>query len=161
MDSNYIWGTIGYWSHFAGAVICAILAVWVGRGRNLSSERKGARTALGLTAAWALIAAASNPLSFWALLAESARNLGWMFLLYRLFAKDGRHETIQPIRPWISGGGLRPKRLSSHQTTSSTTIEQTDRRKITDQDSPSPRRSSGMSKVSTMPPKPVMASPLM
>ncbi|OCC24775.1 histidine kinase [Croceicoccus estronivorus] len=99
MGGDHFWGAIGYWSHFGGAVICAILAVWVGRGKRLSSERKGARTALGLTAAWALVAAASSPLSFWALIAESARNLGWMFLLYRLFASDGRDSAIQPIRP--------------------------------------------------------------
>ena len=99
MGGNALWEAIGYWSHFGGAVICAILAIWVGSGKKLSAERKGACTALALTAAWALIAAASSPLSFWALLAESARNLGWMFLLYRLFESDGRHTSIQPIRP--------------------------------------------------------------
>ncbi|MDD3797936.1 MAG: PEP-CTERM system histidine kinase PrsK [Novosphingobium sp.] len=99
MGGEQIWGAIGYWSHFGGAVICALLAVWVSRGGVLSPERKSARTALALTAAWALVAAASSPLSFWALIAESARNLGWMFLLYRLFASDGRHAAIQPIRP--------------------------------------------------------------
>ena len=99
MGGSALWEIVGYSSHFGGAVLCAILAIWVGTGKQLSAERKGACTALALTAAWALIAAASSPLSFWALLAESGRNLGWMFLLYRLFESDGRHTSIQPIRP--------------------------------------------------------------
>ncbi len=99
MGGEAIWSGVGYWSHFGAAVVCAILATWVGSGRKLGAARKGACTALALTAAWALTAAAFTPLSFWALLAESARNLGWLFLLYRLFASDGRHTAIQPIRP--------------------------------------------------------------
>lgn len=99
MAGDSIWGTVGYWTHLASAVICALLAVWVSRNGQTRSHRSGVSLALALTAAWALIAAASSPLSFWALLAESARNLGWLFLLYRLFAADGRDASIKPIRP--------------------------------------------------------------
>ncbi|AZI37421.1 putative two-component histidine kinase [Caenibius tardaugens NBRC 16725] len=99
MDGGAIWQTIGYGSHLGAAIICAALAAWIGSGRNISRTRKYTCVALVLTAAWALIAAALSPFSVWALAAECARNLGWLLLLYSLFVDDGRHSSIQPIRP--------------------------------------------------------------
>ena len=36
------------------------------------------------------------------IIAESLRNLGWIFAIYRLFAVDGRHATMRPIRPMLA-----------------------------------------------------------
>ncbi len=94
-----IWDIAGIWLHAAAAVCCALLAVWIMRARQTGSSRNAAVAALFLTALWCAISAALSPLSGWAMMAESLRNLGWLWLLTRLFADDGRYRSIQPVRP--------------------------------------------------------------
>lgn len=96
------WSLIGAWAHLLGAIVCAVLTVWVAHNTENRPERKSGAAALGLTALWCFLAASISPLSFWALIAESARNLAWLFLLYHLFASDGRHESLQPTRPVLA-----------------------------------------------------------
>ncbi|MEZ5748635.1 MAG: PEP-CTERM system histidine kinase PrsK [Caenibius sp.] len=96
------WSLIGAWAHLLGAIICAVLAAWVAHNTDNRPERRAGVAALGFTAVWCFLAASISPLSFWALIAESARNLAWLILLYHLFANDDRHETMQPIKPVLA-----------------------------------------------------------
>ncbi|WP_456261932.1 hypothetical protein, partial [Campylobacter jejuni] len=37
---------------------------------------------------------------------EVARNLAWLVVVYRLFARDNRHETVGPVRPVLAALAL-------------------------------------------------------
>ncbi len=95
------WPLITLALHAAGAIAAATVAIWVAGKR----ERFGAAgvpvvVALALTAVWSLVLAGQfSP--FFAILSESARNLSWLYVLYRLFAGDGRHTSLAPIRPVV------------------------------------------------------------
>lgn len=101
MSANAFWESIGIWSHLGSAVICAFLAVWLIRGGIKQSDRKAACTALIGTAIWALLAAIYSPLSVWALLGETVRNFGWLFLLYSLFKRSG-DDALLAVRPFLA-----------------------------------------------------------
>ncbi|QPC99844.1 XrtA/PEP-CTERM system histidine kinase PrsK [Qipengyuania soli] len=96
-----IWaGTLSYAAYSIGAIICAIAAVWVGsRGDPNRSDRAPAIAALALTANWCFAAASFEPSNFMVELTEIARNLGWLFVLFRHFANDGRDESLRIVRP--------------------------------------------------------------
>jgi putative PEP-CTERM system histidine kinase len=93
---------IGFASHFGAAVACAVAAFWIYRkGDRSRLDRSASLAAIGLTGLWCAVAATFGPGSFAAQGAESLRNLAWIALLFRLFANDGRHESLRPIRPVI------------------------------------------------------------
>lgn len=100
MDSAF-WPIAGFWMHLAGAIICAIVGLWLLSGKDVGQERRASFAALALTSVWCLICASVSPTSLPALLFESLRNLAWLFVLYCLFASDGRHTAMQPIRPVV------------------------------------------------------------
>ena len=57
---------------------------------------------IAVTATLAVASAlASASGTFLASVAESARNLTWLVVIYRLFASDGRHASVAPVRPVI------------------------------------------------------------
>lgn len=93
------WDLASIWMHVAAAVCCTVLAVWFWRSRIRSEFGNPALVALALTGLWCVVSATLGPLTGWAKLAESARNLGWLWVVYRLFASDGRYQNIQPVRP--------------------------------------------------------------
>ncbi|MFM5918514.1 MAG: XrtA/PEP-CTERM system histidine kinase PrsK [Novosphingobium sp.] len=84
----------------AGAAACLVVALWLQRrSKTFGPAQSAVVCAAGGTAIWALTGAflgAAAPLTS---LAESARNLAWLFALYRLFAVDGRHASMRPVRP--------------------------------------------------------------
>ena len=93
---------VGQFGNLAGAISCAIAAVWIARrGDRRRAERPAALLAVALTGLCAGLAAALSPSSLQAELAESARNVGLVYLLFRLFANDGRDESVRPIRPLV------------------------------------------------------------
>ena len=101
-------GGIGMWlaagtiAHVAAAVVSAAVAAWLFRRRERFAPAGGAIVgALLLTALWCLTVAASRDSGFAAETAEAARNLAWLFVIYRLFASDGRHDSLAPIRPLV------------------------------------------------------------
>lgn len=84
----------------SGALACLLAAVWL----YLRRERYGRAgeamvVATVLTGLWALVGALSGVETVAGAFAESLRNLGWLFALYRLFASDGRHESVRQVRP--------------------------------------------------------------
>ncbi|TNE59020.1 MAG: PEP-CTERM system histidine kinase PrsK [Sphingomonadales bacterium] len=85
-----------------GAIACVAAILWiVQRGDPVRIERNAAILAISLAGIWSVIAAAFGPASFAAELAESARNISWIYLLFRLFGNDGRDESVRLIRPVV------------------------------------------------------------
>jgi putative PEP-CTERM system histidine kinase len=84
--------TIGFWSHAAVGFFYAALAIWVfqqyGRGNR---QRTALIGALAITAAWGITIFATGPVSFASIIAETARNLGWLSFLYAL------HRSVEGI----------------------------------------------------------------
>lgn len=88
--------------HLLGASAAATLAAWLaGRRSHAGPAGLAMVIALAASATWALAVAATGVDSAAAHITESARNLGWLFVIYRLFSTDGRHTLIRPIRPVI------------------------------------------------------------
>ncbi|MCK9542613.1 MAG: PEP-CTERM system histidine kinase PrsK [Novosphingobium sp.] len=89
------------WLIYASAAVCAAtVAVWLGGRRGAMGQASVAIIgALLLTAAWCIALATSADGGLTVELTRAARNLSWIFVVYRLFAMDGRHESVKPIRP--------------------------------------------------------------
>ena len=98
-----IWLIAGFALYLGGAAVATIGAAWIwSRGDRDRPDRRPVVAALGLTALWCIITAALGPMSVVSGFAEVARNVAWIVVLYRLFANDGRHETLRPIRPVVA-----------------------------------------------------------
>lgn len=102
MEGSSVWTSVSIGFELIGAIAAATLAIWLWPRRQ---RFEGAGTAVVvaqvLTALWCLaIAAASGP-GFMASVAESARNLGWLYAIYRIFASDGRQASTTPMRSVI------------------------------------------------------------
>ncbi|MCJ2187358.1 XrtA/PEP-CTERM system histidine kinase PrsK [Novosphingobium beihaiensis] len=100
-----IWSTVGVAFDLTGAIALASLAIWLWP-RRAGFGHAGALVpaAVFVTAGWCLTvvsASASGAGGFLPMVAESARNLIWLAVVYRLFASDGRHASVAPIRPVI------------------------------------------------------------
>lgn len=94
------WAVAGMVVHLVGAVAATAVATWLMSRRERFGEAGAAIVAaLYLTAAWSLIVAAAPVHGLATSLAEGTRNLAWLFATYRLFASDGRHTNVAPIRP--------------------------------------------------------------
>lgn len=96
------WSLLGFVLDLGGAIASALAAVvlW-SRASNPRRERGAAVVALAVTAAWCVVNAAWGPGTTLGGLTETARNLAWIAVLYRLFANDGRDHSLAPIRPMI------------------------------------------------------------
>lgn len=97
--------TVGIAFDLTGAIATAAVALslWPRRER-LGTAGSAVLLALFLTSVWSLAIAAATTGSIpniAASLAETARNLGWLFVVFRLFGGDGRDATLAPIRPVI------------------------------------------------------------
>lgn len=96
---NAFWAILGFWGFLSGAIACALPVILLAGGRKTQLNPGAMSAALVTTAGWCLVAAATGPLSPPAMLAETPRNIALLFALYRLFASDGRHAAMHPIRP--------------------------------------------------------------
>lgn len=85
------------------ALACAIAAVIVARARRTQrSDRAAVAAALAISALWCALAAAIGAASVAAQLVEIARNIAWIYALFRHFANDGRDESLQLVRPVVA-----------------------------------------------------------
>ncbi|MFM5895730.1 MAG: XrtA/PEP-CTERM system histidine kinase PrsK [Novosphingobium sp.] len=98
-----LWGAIiaALWS--AGAAGCLIAALWLQRRRQtFGPAQQAVIVAAGVTGLSAITGALAGIAASVTSLAESLRNLAWLFALYRLFAVDGRHASMGPVRPLVA-----------------------------------------------------------
>ncbi|MEL7189701.1 MAG: XrtA/PEP-CTERM system histidine kinase PrsK [Pseudomonadota bacterium] len=83
-----------------GAVASGIAALWIVRfGDRKRIDWAAALAVAGLTAIWCVLGASigfSEPAT---MLAETCRNLTMIAVIFRLFAADGRDESLKPTRP--------------------------------------------------------------
>lgn len=87
---------------FTGSLASLATVGWAHRGRGrFGTAEASLCVALGLTAVWLLIGAVQGGQSGATGAAEGLRNLAWIFALYRLFAMDGRLESVRPVRPLL------------------------------------------------------------
>lgn len=94
------WSVMALMLHLTAAIGAATLAIWLlPRARRLGSAGRASVTALALTALWSLAEGIELHGSLGTTVLEAARNLAWLLVVYRLFADDGRHDSLRPIRP--------------------------------------------------------------
>ena len=97
---------VAFWSHaLAAALYCALVLWELRRGIRIGSEHRMLLAALALTACWAWLTAV-EPLSILAAYAETARNLAWVGVLYRLAEGDSdeiRQRGVQPVYAAVAG----------------------------------------------------------
>ncbi|MCT2558104.1 PEP-CTERM system histidine kinase PrsK [Tsuneonella sp. YG55] len=102
MGHASIWQLVGFFLNLGGAVACAVVVlVLAKRSGQPRRERSAVIAAIALSAAWCVTNAAWGPGTSWAGLIDSARNLAWLLVLYRLFGNDGRDHSLAPIRPLV------------------------------------------------------------
>ncbi|MCK0128532.1 XrtA/PEP-CTERM system histidine kinase PrsK [Erythrobacter sp. F6033] len=88
--------------YFAGGVLSAGAGFWIARfGDRGRPDRSFLLLACFATAAWCALAAGLGPFQPITTLAETARNLALIGVIFRLFSADGRDESLKPIRPVI------------------------------------------------------------
>ncbi|NKJ41602.1 XrtA/PEP-CTERM system histidine kinase PrsK [Novosphingobium sp. SG919] len=94
------WIGLGQWVFVLAAFGALVLGMWqVERQRRGKPVSRAAVGAVLVSAVWALLQAALTPGDPLALMADVARNLAWLLVVYALFARDGRHESVAPVRP--------------------------------------------------------------
>lgn len=97
------WQFVGFFFHLACALACTIAGYWLLRHPQVTiPHRWWTLCALSLTAIWSLVVAALGAGHLLAVTASAARDIAWIFVLYRLFAADGRHQLTQPVRPVVA-----------------------------------------------------------
>ncbi|HEX4847922.1 MAG TPA: PEP-CTERM system histidine kinase PrsK, partial [Novosphingobium sp.] len=89
------------WS--AGALACLIGAAWLmTRQSRFAAARPALVFALLASAGWAIAGAVFGVGTGLVAIGEGLRNLAWIYAVYRLFAIDGRHASIKPVRPLLA-----------------------------------------------------------
>lgn len=101
LGSPLTWAGFGQWTQLVAAFAAVLLAVWTGQRRE-QPQRGALITVLGASAVWSLISLGYSSATPVAQLAESVRNLALLWLVYRLFARDGRHASMRPVLPVLA-----------------------------------------------------------
>ena len=97
-----IWQLIAAVTHLAAAGGLLLAATWLlSRGEGLGSARGALIMSLLAVTLWALLVAATGGGSTASGVAEAVRNVAALFAIYRLFANDGRHTSVAPVRPVV------------------------------------------------------------
>ncbi|GGC19624.1 histidine kinase [Novosphingobium marinum] len=97
-----LWYLVGFALYVTGAICAATVAAWLyPRRERFGKAGSSIVIALLITAIWCLAEAAIGRGTMAAGLLESVRNLAWLLVIYRLFASDGRHTSLAPIRPVV------------------------------------------------------------
>ncbi|MBW8754535.1 MAG: PEP-CTERM system histidine kinase PrsK [Sphingomonadales bacterium] len=100
---GYFWVLGGFAAHVSGAIAAATAAAWLlSRRQGFGNAWPAVALGLCLTAGWCLVVAVLGENSLPASIAEAARNIAWLVATYRLFAADGRHASLAPIRPVLA-----------------------------------------------------------
>ena len=94
---------IAFWTHALAAALFASLTAWELRRGLAESEQRMLLAAFALTGCWAWVTAVA-PTSMLAAYAETARNLAWVGVLYRLAGLDGS-EAQHGVKPVYAAVG--------------------------------------------------------
>lgn len=98
-QAETVWATLVAALHIAGAAALLGIGAWLfARREKLGPAARPAIAAVGITAFWGLAVAVIGPANAGTRMFLSLSYLGWFWALYRLFANDGRHESVRPIR---------------------------------------------------------------
>ena len=90
-----------------GAIACGLSALAVIRlGDGQRSDRFAGIAALFVSGVWCALVIALPEASKLTQACEVVRNLAWIFVLFRLFANDGRDESLMLVRPVAVALGL-------------------------------------------------------
>jgi len=93
--------------YLSSAIACLVIATWLAARRTHFAGIAGAcAAAFVLTAAWALARPVFGPDAALGRTLLSASYLAWLWALYRMFAQDGRHASLAPIRPVVMALGF-------------------------------------------------------
>jgi putative PEP-CTERM system histidine kinase len=93
---------VQFGGHVAGAVLACAALLWAARfGDRTRPDRTAFLSALGLGALWCILVAALGTSALAVQLAAGVRDIGLLWLIYRLFAADGRNRNLRPLRPLI------------------------------------------------------------
>jgi len=102
MPGADIFAYLGFFGYLTGALICGAAAAWIYQaGDRERQDRTAALMAALFSGLWCVLAAASGPQSPVTGFVEAARNLAFIALIFRLFANDGRDESLKPTRALI------------------------------------------------------------
>lgn len=96
------WDGIAALGNGAAFAAGAIVAGWLYLRRARYGQAGAALVAAtGLTALWSLATLVLGVGAPFSALCEAASDFAWVFALYRLFASDGRDDTVKPVRPVV------------------------------------------------------------
>jgi putative PEP-CTERM system histidine kinase len=97
-----ILGLLAFAIGIGAAIANATAALWVWPQRAaLKPAGPAICLALLMTTTMAIAMVAERPGDLSVMITESLRNLAWLLAVYRLFAGDGRHASVTPIRPVV------------------------------------------------------------
>ena len=105
--SPFGWEGFGHWANAGAAFCCALVAVWLMQRRPREADAVAGASgnaeiaALWVSASWAMAAAGLGTGALATGIGESLRNLTWLWVTYTLFARDGRHASMSPVRPML------------------------------------------------------------
>jgi putative PEP-CTERM system histidine kinase len=95
-----LWPGLESASYTAGALACLLCTAWLTRRReSFGAAHRVLLMAVAATGIWSAMSALAGAISAAAAFGETLRNLAWVLALYRLFAVDGRHASVRPVRP--------------------------------------------------------------
>lgn len=99
----------GFWQasvialYYVGATSLLVYGAWLyNRRERLGPAGTPVLVATAITALWGLAVPAVGGPHPGTLLALCCSYLAWLWVLYRLFANDGRHNSVRPIRPVVA-----------------------------------------------------------
>ena len=96
------WAGIATATHLAGACATVTAGGWLlTRRARFGGAGNALLAALGLSAAWCLSVAVTGGAGLLSSAVLALRNVAFLAALYRLFASDGRHASIAPVRPVV------------------------------------------------------------
>ena len=88
-----------FWASLAGAFACAVAGAWIYQRGDDRSGRDVALLALGMSALWGVVTAATGSDSTASALAETVRNLAWLAFLHHLITGDRADSGMAGVRP--------------------------------------------------------------
>ena len=91
-----------FWSSLAGAFTCAVAGAWLYQRGDDRPGRDVTLLALGMSALWGVVTAATGSDSTASALAETVRNLAWLAFLHQLITGDRADSGMAGVRPVLA-----------------------------------------------------------